>query len=242
MNGSEASAAASSQGGLFEDLIEVLYAPSTVFERTRMRGAMKYILVTVVVAAVIMFGTRNLLTPWYDAQADVSLKIAAAQGKPVPEQAAASMRSFSSWGIVIGLPVTMLVGPFLNAMFLLIGAKLMKARATFGQFATIATLAGVPRLLGVVAMPVQALLLDGEKARSLADLSLGPARFIDPTSLPPAVLTLLSNLDLFRIWQLVLVAIGVAVVAKVPKSTGAVVSIIMLGISAGLQLIPSALF
>jgi hypothetical protein len=242
VNGSEAPAATTTQGGLFEDLIEVLYAPANVFERTRLRGAMKYILVTVVISAVIMFGTKNLLTPWFDAQADLSLKIAAAQGKPVPDQAAASMRTFSSWGIIIGLPVTMLIGPFFNAAFLMIGAKLMKARATFGQLATIATLSGVPRLLGVIAMPVQALVLDGEKARSLADLSLGPARFIDPAALPPAVLTLLSNLDLFRIWQLVLVAIGVAVVAKVPKSTGAVVSVIMLGISAALQLIPSALF
>jgi hypothetical protein len=117
----------------------------------------------------------------------------------------------------------------------------MKARIDFAQAAVIATLAGVPRILGWLSLPVQAVLLDGSKARSLADLSLSPARFLDPMSVAPAVLTLLGNLDIFRIWQIVLVAIGVSVVARVSRGTGAVVAIIMVGIGMILQLLPTAL-
>ncbi len=229
-------------GGLFEDMIEVFYAPSAVFERTRAVKAMKYVLVTAVVVLVISVATKNLLMPWLDAQADMTIKMAAAKGKPMPDAAVSSMRSFTAWGIIIGAPLTMLIGPYLNALFIMLGAKITKANISFSQAATVATLAGMPRILGWLALPIQALLGNGESARSLADLSLGPARFVDPLTTPPAVLTLLSNLDVFRIWQIALVAIGVAVVARVPKGTGVVVAIVMLGVGAIIQLLPSALF
>ena len=90
-------------------------------------------------------------------------------------------------------------------------------------------------------MPVQALISDPASARSLMDLSLSPARFVDPEKMPPAVLQFLGNLDVFHLWQLALTAIGVAIVAPVSTGTGAVVALIMVGIGAILQLAPSAL-
>jgi hypothetical protein len=237
----ESTATASSGGGLFEDLIEVLYAPSSVFDRTRARKAFMYALVTAILVAVVAFATKNLMMPWFEAQSDLALKLAAAKGKPIPDAAAASMRSFTSWGIVVGAPLTMLIGPYINAALLVLGAKVMKAPLTYAQAAMVATLGGVPRILGWIALPVQGLVLDGSQARSIADLSLGPARFFDPATIPPSVLTLLGNLDVFRIWQIALIAIGVSVVARVPRSTGAVVAIIMLGVGAIMQLLPTAL-
>lgn len=242
MTSPEGSIAAPKQGGLFEDLIEVLYAPGKVFDRTRATKAFKYALVTAVIALVVAVATKNLLMPWLDAQAELSIKMAAAKGKPIPDNAAASMRSFTAWGIIVGAPMTMLIGPYINALFLLIGGKLMNARLTYQQAATIAVLGGVPRVLAWLAMPVQAILLDGSKARSIADLSLGPARFVDPDKLSPTILTLLGNLDIFRLWQIALTVVGVAVVARVTKGTALVVVIIMIGVGAMLQLIPSALF
>jgi hypothetical protein len=236
------SEAPAGRGGLFEDLIEVLYQPSAVFERTRAAKAFMYILVTAILVAVVAIATKNLLLPWLDAQADVAIKVAAAKGTPIPDAAIASTRSFTTWAVIIGAPLAMLIGPYLNAAFILLGAKIVKANITFGQAAVVATLAGVPRILGWLALPVQALVGNSETARSLADLSLGPARFLDPVSTPPAVLTLLSNLDVFRLWQLALVAIGVSVVARVPKGTGAVIAIIMFGVGALIQIAPSALF
>lgn len=241
MTSSEGTNAPAKQGGLFEDLIEVFYAPSPVFERTRDVSATKYVLVTAVIVAIVMIATRNLLSPWLEAQSDLALKLAAAKGTPIPDAAAASMRKFTAWGVVIGAPMTMLIGPYLNAVLLLIGAKLMKVKASYGQLATIATLAGVPRIIAWITLPAQAAVLDGSTARSLADLSFGPARFADPMTVPPPILALLGNLDLFRLWQIALIAIGVAVVGRVSKGTGAVVAIIMFGIAAALQLLPTAL-
>jgi len=135
----EGSGATAKQGGLFEDLMEVLYSPSAVFQRTRATSPGKYLVVTAIIVAVILFGTKNLLQPWFDAQADLSLKLLAAKGKAIPDAAAASVGTQTTWAFLIGGPITMLVGPFLNALMILVGAKLMKAQLSFGQAATIAT-------------------------------------------------------------------------------------------------------
>ena len=213
-----------------------------VFERTRATKALKYAVVTAIIVTVIVFATKNLLQPWLDAQGDLAIRTAAAKGTPMPDAAAASVRSMSGWSFIIGAPILALVGPYLNAIFLLMGAKLMKAPLSYAQAATVAVLSGVPRLFSWMLMPVQALVLDPASARSAMDLSLSPARFVDPATMPPAVLALLGNLDVFHLWQLALTAIGVAVVARVSKGTGAVVALIMFGIVAVLQLIPSAVF
>lgn len=240
MTSPDATITAPKQGGLFEDLIEVLYAPSKVFDRTRAVKAGKYVIVTAIVVAVIAIATKNLLQPWLDAQGELAVKMAAAKGTPIPDAAANSMRKMTGWSFVIGAPLLALIGPYINALFLVMGAKLMKAPLTFAQAATVAVLGGVPRLLSWIIMPVQAILIDGSSARSVMDLSVSPARFVDPLTMPPAVLALLANLDVFHLWQLALTMIGVAVVARVSKGTAAVVVLIMFGIGAILQLIPSA--
>ncbi|MEQ1693063.1 MAG: YIP1 family protein, partial [Gemmatimonas sp.] len=198
-------------------------------------------LVTALIVAVIAIATKNLVQPWFDAQADLTLKAMAAKGTPIPDGMASGMRTSTSWSIVIGAPLVTLVGPFINALFLLLGAKLMKANLSYAQAATVAVLAGVPRLFSWILMPVQALVSDAASARSLMDLSLSPARFVDPEKMPPAVLQFLGNLDVFHLWQLALTAIGVAIVSRVSTGTGAVIALIMFGIGAILQLAPSAL-
>ncbi len=228
------------QGGLFEDLIEVLYTPSAVFDRTRAVKATKYVLVTTVVVLVIAIATKNILTPWLDAQGDLAVQLAADKGTPMPPEAAAGIRASTGWFIVGFAPLLFLIGPYVNAALIVLGAKLFKAPISFAQAAVVATLAGVPRLIAWIALPVAALVSDGAAARSLSDLSLGPARFFDPRTTSQPVMTLLANLDLFRFWQLALVAIGVSVIARVPRSTGALIALVMFGIAAMLQLIPSA--
>ena len=242
MTSPDGTVSAPKQGGLFEDLIEVLFAPAKVFERSRAATAGKYVLVTAVLLTVIVFATKGLLMPWFDAQGELALKLAAAKGRALPDGAAAAIQKSTMYGILIGAPLVMLIGPYLNAAFLLLGGKIAKAQITFAQAAFIATLGGVPRILGWIAMPVQSLFVDSSTARSLSDLSMGPARFVDPLTTPPAVLALLGNFDLFRLWQIALIAIGVSVIGRVSRGTGALVAIVMLAISAILQLIPSALF
>ena len=105
----------------------------------------------------------------------------------------------------------------------------------------IAVLGGIPRLLAYLLLPAQTKPLDAEKARRLSGPSLGAARFVDPATTSPAVLAMLSSLDLTRIWQVILTAIGVSVVARVSTGAGFVAAVIMVCIGLILQLIPAAL-
>jgi hypothetical protein len=111
----------------------------------------------------------------------------------------------------------------------------------FGQAALIATLASVPRILSFLATAAQGAVFDVASIRSFYDASLGPARFVDPVTTSPAVLGLLANIDVFSIWQVVIFAIGVSVVARVARSTGFVAAVIAWGIGAALTLIPALL-
>lgn len=63
------------------------------------------------------------------------------------------------------------------------------------------------------------------------DAQFGPARFVDPAAVSPALLGFLQSLDLFNIWTLVLTAIGVSVVARA-RSTGAIAAVIRWGLLA----------
>ncbi len=235
-------AAPAKQGGLFEDLIEVLYAPSKVFERTRYAGVGKYLVATTAIILVIVFAMRGLMQPYMDAQFDLGIRLAAAKGTPMPENAIEAGRKFSSVGLIVIAGLTMLVGPLLNAIFLIIGGKIFGAPLSFARAAVIAALAGVPRLFTWLAIAVQGLMLpEGTMPRSMADASLGPARFVDPETTAPAIVALLSNIDVFRIWQIVLLGIGVSVVAKVSRTNGYLTAIVAVGIATALSLIPGAI-
>jgi hypothetical protein len=227
-------------GGLFENLIEVLFSPSKVFDRTRNSKAFMYALVTALVVGVVLFLTKNLLQPWFEAQADVAIAQAAAKGTPMPDQAVGAMRGFMMWGFLGTAVVAALVGPYINALFLMMGGKLASARLTYGQAAMIAVLGGVPRLLSYLLMSAQTVLLDSGNAKGLTDLALGPARFVDPVTTSPAVVAMLSSVDVTRVWQVILTAIGVSVVARVSAGAGFVAALIMVCIGMILQLIPTA--
>jgi hypothetical protein len=239
----ESATAPADKGGLFENIIEVLYAPARVFDRSRNDKAGKYVLVTGLAVLVIMIATKGLMQPYMDAQFDLSMKMAAAKGQALPAQATGEgARTFSAWTMVAVATLVAFIGPFINALFITLGTKIVGSPLPFARAAVIAVLAGVPRILAWLAVAIQGLLVEPTTVRSLSDASLGPARFVDPNTTPPGILALLSNFDVFRFWQMALLAIGVSVVARVSRGTGFLVALITIGIAAILTLIPAAFF
>jgi hypothetical protein len=116
-----------------------------------------------------------------------------------------------------GTPLLVLV----TAIFVLLAARwLAGARISYGQAATITTLAWIPRLLGIVVATIQVALTDTSNANSMFSLSASPARFMDADSTNPKLYALAGNFDLFSIWSLILVGIGIAVVGKVSRGKG----------------------
>jgi hypothetical protein len=239
---SEMTTAASKKSSVLEDVLEIIWAPATVFERARNNGIGMYILVLSIACAVVVLGTKGLIQPYMDANFDLQMKMMAAKGRPMPENAVEMSRKFGNYAFLASSVLMVPLGALISGFLLWLSAKIVKAPLVFKQAALIATLAMVPRVFSFIAMAVQGALADTNSIKSLYDASLGPARFVNAETTAPALIGLLANLDLFSLWQVVLYAIGVSVVARVARSSGWVAAVVAWGLGALATLIPAALF
>lgn len=230
-----------SKGSVFEDVLEVLWAPAKVFDRSRAKGVGMYILVLTAITLVIVLATKGLIQPYLDANFDLQMQQMAARGKPMPPEAAAAAQKFSAYGFIATGVLMIPIGAVLTGLLVWIGGKVASARFTFGQAMLIATLASVPRILGFIATAVQGAIVDPQSIRSFSDAALGVARFVDPATTSPALTALLANLDVFNIWQFVIMAIGISVIGRVERSAGYVGALVGWGLGVALTVVPALL-
>jgi hypothetical protein len=220
-------AAPAKQGGVFEDILEVLWAPAKVFERSRAAGVGMYLLALTVIMVVLVVATKGLLQPYLEAGADQQLLQQARQsGRELPAEAVTAARSFTVYAFLAGIAMTPLVGGLMGGILIWLAAKLLRAPLAFGRAVFIAVLSTVPRVIGTLVTAIQGAIVDPASVTSMYQSSIGPARFADPETTKPVVMGLLANFDLFSIWALVITAIGVSVLARVPRSTGWIVAIV----------------
>ncbi len=229
------------QGSVFEDILEVNWAPAAVFERARNNGVGMYILVLTVVSIAVVLATKGLLQPYIDANFDLQMAQMARKGQPMPPEAIETARSFGTWGFIGTSAFLVPMSALLGVAILWLAGKVVSAPMRFGQAALIATLGSVPRIMSFLITAVQGALVDAASIRSFYDASLGPARFLDPVTTSPAVMALLASIDVFSVWQLVIYGIGVSVVARVARSTGYIAAVIQWGVTAALTLIPAVI-
>lgn len=229
--------------GLMDDVVDAFIHPSALFDRVRDSSFVRPAVIQMVLCGVLVFALRNLISPYFDAEfargmAKASAQ-AAAQGREMPASAIEMSRKIASFSTMFGP----LLVPWFIAIFgglaTWIGARIVGAKISYGQSATIASWSYMPGVLGFVALAVQGALVDTNAIRGASDGQLGPARFLDPNTASPQLLALLQNLDVFGIWSLILTAIGVAVVARTSRSTGALAAVIRFAIGALLTLIPT---
>ncbi len=230
-----------SKGSVFEDVLEVLWAPAKVFDRSRAKGVGMYILVLTAITLVIVLATKGLIQPYVDANFDVQMQQMAARGKPMPPEAVAAAQKFAGYGFIATGVLLIPLGAVLTGLLVWIGGKIASAKFSYGQAMLIATLASVPRVLSFIATAVQGALSDPQSIRSFSDAALGAARFVDPVSTSPALMALLANVDVFNIWQLFIIAIGISVVGRVERSAGFVGALVAWGLGVAMSVVPALL-
>lgn len=235
------SPAAAKEGGVWEDILEVLWAPATVFERSRSRGAGMYMLVLTGIIVVLLVATRSLLQPYVDANFDLQVIKMAEQGQKMPAEAIESGRTIGGYVLFFTWALTAVFSGVLGGVVTWLGAKVVGAPLPFGRGVFIATLASVPRVVSILATAVQGAVLDTTNVSSLFAASVGPARFVDPLSTNAAVMALLASIDLFTLWNVLITAVGVSVVARVSRGSGWGASLVGLGITLLFTLVPAAL-
>lgn len=238
---SELSATEGKKGSPFEDILEVLWAPATVFERSRTRGAGVYMALLTLILVILLVATRSLLQPYLDANYDLQVIKMAEQGKPMAAEAVSAGRTAAGYILLVTFALTAVFSGLFGGIVNWVASKMFGASLSFGGAVLIATLASVPRVLGLLSMAIQGAVFDTANAKSIFDASLGPARFIDPATANPIVMTIASSFDLFALWNLFITAVGVSVVARVSRGTGWLVAIVGLAITLLFSIVPAAL-
>lgn len=214
---------------LWEDFLEIFYAPSRVFAR---RGANDWgipLLVLIVLSAILTFATWDLLKPLIDAESARAFAERVSTLNLTPEQIEqqrAAVEKFSGFFPII-IIISVGIIPLIVGLFLWLAGKAVGAVELLGEALMISVFSYFPRLVGSVALAVQAALIPEEKLNGLAVVSIGPARFLDPAKTSAGMLAMAGRLDLFILWSTVLLAIGLRVKGKVSIGQAAIAAFVV---------------
>ena len=212
---------------LWEDFIDIFYAPAAVFARRAASGFGWPMLVVTVLVGVIFLADRGVIAPAFDA--DFTRGMAAAQ-RQNPNLTAEQMQvgkafteKFLPIIVFVGTPVAI----FCVGLMLWVVGKMLDARQSFGAALMVASYAYVPKILGSIGMGILALVSSPESMNGMSRLTLGVAHFLDPDTTSPVLIAIAARVDVITIWVTVLLAIGLSVTGKIPRSRAAVGGVIV---------------
>lgn len=212
---------------VWEDFIDIFYAPSDVFARRTNSGFGIPMLVVTVLSGLIFWANSGAMQPMMDAEFSRQTAAAMKANPNITQEQLSAMRTmgekFQLIGVFIFLPIAM----FFIGLFLWVVGKFVDAKQTLAAAIMVACYSYIPRVAEGVLGGVQALIVSPESMKGRLSLSLGIGRFMDPDTANPALLALLGRVDVFTIWVTVLLVIGLSVTGKIPRAKAAVAGVIM---------------
>ncbi|MEO8908812.1 MAG: YIP1 family protein [Gemmatimonadaceae bacterium] len=210
---------------LWEDFVDIFYAPSSVFARRAEGKFGMPLLFLVIVGTILVFLTKNATQPIMDAEfARRSADMLRKNPNMTAEQLASGRGFFETFGPLffgIGMAVTVL----LTGLVLWAVGKLFDAKESAAAAIMIAAYAEVPRIVQILTNAAQGLFMNPDSLTSMNSVGFSPARFMNPDG-SAVMIALLSRIDLFTIWVTILLAIGLHVVGKIPKQQAAIAAAI----------------
>jgi Yip1 domain. len=215
-----------SKASVWEDFIDILHQPSAVFDRRRDGQFGMALVILAVLTGILAFALHNGLAPVMDAVMAKQQAAALAKNPNLTQEQLSMMSGFaekmSKFGAIIFVPIIAVI----SAALIWIIGKFVDTKVTFAAAMMIAVYSGVPRVIQTIVTAVQGLLMDPASITSPGSVSIGPARFL-PDTANAGLAAVLNNLDVFTIWIFVLMAIGIAVVARVPMKRAAITAVLV---------------
>ena len=214
----EAPASAAKPAPLWEDFIDIFYAPSQVFERRRNANPWPMILLITALVTIIGVLTWNSLAPVYEAEFRA---MAAKQMAANPQMTADAMETglkfqmgIRRWAGVM-IPIGILIAALpVWLLGRIVGAKEM----TYTRALVVVAWSSIISVVGALALGLQGLLLDVSTITTPDKLSLSAARFVDKSTTSSFLYTTLKALDVFGLWSLIVMTIGVRVTGRATKN------------------------
>ncbi|RPI54284.1 MAG: DUF1282 domain-containing protein [Acidobacteria bacterium] len=210
------------RAAIWEDFIDIFYAPSAVFRRREHGSVFVPLLVVTVLTGAIFYLNSGALRPLFDAEFDRQMAAAMRTNPNIPPEAVERMRGFASRvgqiGVLVFLPIAMLCVGIVTW----VAGKLVDAKESLHTALVVAAYAFTPRVLEGMVNGLQALVLDPAQFNGRFRITFGPGRFLDPDTASPLLIALVGRLDLFTLWITVLIAIGLCVTGRIPLRRAAI--------------------
>lgn len=210
------------KASVWEDFLDIFYAPSQVFARRQDGKFGVALLILVIVSAVLMYASMQVLEPLYMAEVERGM----AQNPNLTAEQMEAARGFGGVMFmitaIVGFPIIIM----LTGVVLWLVGKLFDSTQTLGQGLTVATYANFPRLLGTLLMTIQGFLMTFSSADRLYDASFSLAR-LAPEGTSELMLAILFRFEVFTIWATILLGIGLHITGKVPKGKAMIAAFIV---------------
>ena len=211
----------------WEDFMDIIYAPASVFARRATTGFAVPMLVVTVLLALSFVVNRGVLQPMMDAEFTRGATAAMRKDPRVTMEQIAGFRTMMEKFVllfaILSPPVVML----LVGLGLWLSGKIVEARQTLGAATMVACYAYVPRVLASIVSGVEGLVMDPASLTGQYSVSIGPGRFLDPDATAPLLLALVGRLDLFTLWTTVLLAIGLSVTGRISRGQAALAAVLV---------------
>ena len=219
--------ASAKPASLWEDFIDIFVSPSDVFERRRASGFFVPLLVFVALTLIITIIGRSAMEPIFDSEFTRGMAAAARKNPQITADQLEGPRALMTKLAPVMVGLGALIMPMVVGVLLWLVGKMVDAKENIGAACMVATYAFFPRILDSLLRVVQAFMLDPSRLNGQYRVALSPARFLDPDAASPVLIAILGRIDLFTIWVTVLLAIGLAVVARIPRSRAAIAAAVV---------------
>ncbi len=229
-----------SAAAIWEDFIDIFYAPSSVFRRREKGSFFIPMAVVTFLCAGLFYLNSGALQPMFDAEFDRAMATAMRQNANIPAEAVERMRSFATRMQQVMIFIFIPLAIFGVGVTTWLSGKLVDAKQTFGAALVVAAYAYTPRIIDGALQSLQGLFLDPSELDGRFRLSLGIGRFLDPDTVSPLLLAIVGRIDLITIWITALVSIGLCVTGRIPLRKAAIAAAIV-WLVGGLPLIIPAL-
>lgn len=221
-----AAPAPAEKASFWEDFIDIFYAPSTVLRRRATAHPFPIMLVIAIAIGVIMFFAAPAVESALQADFTRALPAMQRQNPALTPEMIDKMKGAATVGMRYFSSVFTLLAVLLVGVMTWLVAKVVDSEEGLGQALLVAGYAYVPRVVGYLLLLVETLVSDVSNASGMAALSFSAARFANPDTTSPAIMQLLMHLDVFVIWETVILAIGVMVLGKTSRAQAIVAGVL----------------
>ena len=217
---------APTKASLWEDFVDIFYAPSSVFARRANGEWGKPLVFLIAAATILVFLTKNSMQPIMDAEF-ARQSAAALRKNPslTAEQLQSGRHFFETFGPIF-FALILTISVLGTGLVIWLVGKLFDAKESMAAAMMIAVYSEVPRIVQIIVQAAQALFMSPESLNGANSVSLNLARFLDPDRASPVAIALASRVDVFTIWVTVLLGIGLYVVGKITKQQAAIAAAI----------------